>query len=207
VKKLIREIVLSRTYQMSTAADESAAAADPENRLLWRMNPRRLDAECIRDAILQVSGRLRLEQGGPGYPESLASDFAFKHADTRRSVYSPVFRNALPELLVAFDFPDPSTPTGRRDTSVVAPQALFVMNNGFVLENADHAAQRLLREAAVDERERIVRAYRLALGREPELEESSAVAQFLREASGDEREKWTQVFQAIFGSIDFRYVD
>jgi hypothetical protein len=206
VKKLIREIVLSRTYRLSTIENASAAAVDPENRLLWRMNRRRLDAECIRDAILQVSGRLRLEQGGPGYPETLASDFAFKHTDTRRSVYSPVFRNALPELLVAFDFPDPSTPTGRRDTSVVAPQALFVMNNGFVLENADRAAERLLREAT-GERERIVRAYRLALGREPDSEEMNAVAQFLRETSGDERHKWAQVFQAIFGSIDFRYVD
>jgi hypothetical protein len=206
-KKLIREIVLSRTYRLSTQPAAAQAAADPENRLLWRANRERLDAECIRDAMLQVSGQLRHDQAGPGYPPTLSSDFAFKPADTRRTVYTPVFRNALPDLLLAFDFPDPSTPTGRRDVSTVAPQALFMTNNPFVLEQATHAAQRLLQENAPAERDRIMRAYWLTLGRAPEPEEISAVSTFLREAAGDERQKWAQVFQALFGSIEFRYVD
>ena len=205
-KKLIREIVLSRTYRLSTTGDPEATT-DPENRLVSRVNRRRLDAECIRDAMLQVSGRLSLERGGPGYAPTLGSDFGYKHTDTRRSVYAPVFRNALPDLLLAFDFPDPSTPTGRRDISTVAPQALFVMNNGFVVEQASHAAQRLLKEAANGDRERIHRAYQLALGRGPATEETDAIIAFLRDASGNDQQKWTQVFQVLFGSIDFRYVD
>jgi hypothetical protein len=208
-KKLIREIVLSRTYRLSTtpAPVSSASAADPENRLLSRTNRRRLDAECIRDAILHASGQLNLNPGGPGYPTTLTSDFAHKHTDTRRSVYAPVFRNALPDLFAAFDFPDPSTPTGRRDTSVVAPQALFMTNNPFVIEQSRQAAARLLNQTPSTQQEQITRAYRLTLNRPPEPEESTAIANFLRTTPGDDREKWSQVFQALFASIDFRYVD
>ena len=97
-------------------------AADPENRLLWRMNRRRLDAECIRDMILAVSGQLRQEMGGPGFSTDFASDYAYQQSGTRRSVYSPVFRNALPELFDAFDFADPSMVVGRRNVSTVAPR-------------------------------------------------------------------------------------
>ena len=113
----------------------------------------------------------------------------------------------MPEPLAAFDFPDPSTVTGRRDTSIVAPQALFVMNNGFVLEQSRHAARRLLAEAGFGDRERIERAYWLALGRPPEAGEVDAISAFLRDAGGGEQQKWAQVFQSLFGSIDFRYVD
>jgi hypothetical protein len=96
---LVRRIVTSRAYRLSSVDDPKARAVDPENRLRWRMDRRRLDAECIRDAMLAVGGRLRTEMGGPSFPPGLAADYGFTHDDTRRSVYAPVFRNALPELL------------------------------------------------------------------------------------------------------------
>ena len=128
------------------------------------MNRRRLDAECLRDTILQVSGRLRLEMGGPAFPGDLAEDYAYKDAGTRRSVYVPVFRNALPEIFQVFDFADPSMVVGRRNTSIVAPQALFLMNDPFVVEQAKHAARRLLAEPGLDDPGRITRAFVLAAG-------------------------------------------
>src|SRR5262249_31232056 len=124
VKALVREIALSHTYRQE-CANRDALAADPENRLLGRMNRRRLDAEEIRDAMLAASGQLVTERGGPGFPAGLASDFGFKSGESRvRSVYLPVFRNALPQLFEAFDFADPSMPVGARPVSTVAPQAL-----------------------------------------------------------------------------------
>jgi hypothetical protein len=132
IKNLVRQIVLSETYQQSTQGAAATQAVDPDNRLFGRANRRRLEAEAIRDAILQVSGRLSPERGGRHFPPTLAADFAFATDATVRSVYLPYFRNALPELIAAFDPADPSTTTGRRDASTVAPQALFMLNHPFV---------------------------------------------------------------------------
>ncbi len=189
VKSLVRRIVLSRTYRLSTVDDPRALSADPENRLLWRMNRRRLDAECIRDTILSVSGQLRFEMGGPGFPTGLGSDYGFKKEDTRRSVYVPVFRNALPELFEVFDFADPSMVVGRRDSSIVAPQALFLMNHPFVMDQARHAARRLLAEAGLDDEGRVTRAYQLALGRPPTEPERRIGLEFRRAAADGRRRK------------------
>ncbi len=144
VKRLIRRIVLSRVYQLSADDNAEARAIDPENRRLWHMNRRRLDAECLRDAMLQISGALRPERGGPGFRDDLAEDYGFVDVSNRRSVYVPVFRNAIPELFEAFDFADPSTVTGRRNVSTVAPQALFLMNHPFVAEQSKRAGRRRL---------------------------------------------------------------
>src|SRR5262249_3618910 len=102
MKKLVRQIVLSHTYRLATASSSQALEADPENRLLWRMNRRRLEAECLRDTILSVSGRLKLDRGGPTFKPGLKADYGYQHTDIRRSVYAPVFRNALPELFEMF---------------------------------------------------------------------------------------------------------
>ena len=166
IKTLVRRIVRSRTYRLAAVDDPRVRAADPENRLLGRMNRRRLDAECLRDTILQVSGQLRLEMGGPAFPGDLAEDYAYKDAGTRRSVYVPVFRNALPEIFEVFDFADPSMVVGRRNASIIAPQALFLMNDPFVVEQSKHAARRLLAEPGLDDPGRITRAFVLALGRD-----------------------------------------
>jgi hypothetical protein len=207
VKKLVREIVLSQAYQQA-AVNEAATTADPENRLFGRANRRRLEAECIRDTMLAVSGQLSPERGGPTFPATLAADYGYKDktAATRRSVYLPAFRNAFPEALEAFDAADPSTVTGRRNTSTVAPQALFLLNHPFPAEQATHAATRLLAEDLKDDAARLARAYRRALGREPTAGEREVAGRFLGK-NEDRNAAWAAVFHALFASADFRYVD
>jgi hypothetical protein len=208
IKKLVRAIVLSNSYRQSVTGQARSREADPENRLLSRANRRRLDAECIRDTILAVSGNLTLDHGGPSYKAGLRSDYGYKHVDTRRSVYTPVFRNTLPELFEVFDFADPSVPTGVRNVSTSAPQALFSMNHSFVIEQAHHAARRLLAEPSRENRERIIRAYRLALGRPPADGEVRVAEAFLAKTNDERRaEAWARLVQVIFASVDFRYVE
>jgi hypothetical protein len=207
MKKLIRQIVLSHTYRQSATAAPAALAADPENRLVGRMNRRRLDAECLRDTILSVSGKLQRDMGGPTFAATLNADYGYKHTDTRRSVYAPVFRNALPEFFEVFDFADPSVCTGRRNSSTVAPQALFLMNHPFVLEQARHAANALRSEAGLDDAARVTRAYRLALGRSPTEAEQRIALRFIVNQPENTEKAWAQFYQALFASLDFRYVN
>src|SRR5262249_3527251 len=153
--KLIREIMLSRAYRMSSTPEEAtaklAAKVDPENRLLWKMNRRRLDAEAIRDTMLTVTGRLDLAAGGPTIKPgtTIERDSGFDDL-LRRSVYLPVFRNRTPELLEVFDFADPNVCMGRRNVSTVAPQALYLMNSPFVADQARATAQRVLALPGLD---------------------------------------------------------
>jgi hypothetical protein len=204
VKALVRRIVLSRAYRLATIDDPRSREVDPENRLVWRGNRRRLDAECIRDTILTVSGQLRLDMGGPTFPANLSADYGFKPTDTRRSVYAPVFRNALPELFEVFDFADPSMVVGRRDVSTVAPQALFLMNHPFVMDQARQAARRLRADPRLDDPARIGRAYRLTLGRPPTVAEQR-IARTL--VDGGDEDAWAAFLQVLFASVDFRYVN
>ncbi|HEX7898534.1 MAG TPA: DUF1553 domain-containing protein [Planctomycetota bacterium] len=201
VKKLVRAIVLSKTYQMSSTTSAKALEADPENRLFTRANRRRLDAESLRDTMLWVSGKLDLQGGGPGYPASLASDYSFKSdKDVHRSVYVPVFRNALPEIFEVFDFADTSVATGRRESSTIAPQALYFMNSPFAKEHAAHAAARLAAETP-DEAARIARAWRLTLGRAPSAKEVDIARRYLAKSG------WAGLVQTLFASIEFRYAN
>jgi hypothetical protein len=211
VKRLVRRIVLSRTYRLSSATDSDpmAAVVDAENRFLWRQNRRRLDAECIRDTILSASGTLRRDIGGPGFSSDLSADYDYNTDGlTRRSVYVPVFRNALPELFEVFDFADPSMVVGRRNVSTVAPQALFLMNHPFVLDQARQASRRLLAAPDRDTVARATRAYRCTLGRPPTPAERGLTVRFVVGASGVRPEEaWALVFQALFSSVDFRFVN
>lgn len=206
VKQLVRRMVLSRAYGLSTAEDPAALAADPENRLLWRMNRRRLDAESIRDAILSVSGRLDRTTGGSTVPAGLSSDYDARYTGLRRSVYVPVLRNSLPELFEVFDFADPSMVVGARHTSTVAPQALFLLNHPFVMEEARHTAERLLREAGPSRTDQVRLLYRLTLGRPPTEAELNLATHFLARAEHEATEALTQLAQALFASLDFRHV-
>ncbi len=202
MKKLIRRIVLSHTYRQSTTGD---ARADPENRFFGRANRRRLEAECLRDTMLSVSGQLSPQRGGPTYPASLSADYGYHTTATCRSVYLPQFRNALPEILELFDAADTSVVTGCRNSSTVAPQALYLMNNPFPAEQACHAAERLLGEKLVEDSARITRAYRLTLGREPTEGERRLATQIL--GSHEAKDAWTLLFHALFASAEFRYVN
>jgi hypothetical protein len=208
VKKLIRQVVVSRTYRLSSAQVEQEE--DPENRLLARMNRRRLDAESLRDAMLALSGTLKFEMGGATFPANLKSDVGFRFDSPRRSVYVPVFRSGLPELFEVFDFANPSMVTGRREVSTVAPQALFMMNHVFVRTQARLAAERLLGEADLTVADRLDHAYLQILGRHATEAEVSLSQQFLKSVTDNTKkgqvDAWAQMVQSMFSTIEFRYI-
>jgi len=216
IKRLIKEIVISRTWQLSVA---SAGATDPENRWLAHANRRRLDAEQLRDTILSVSGELNEELDGPniaGAGEIDANtsgaqniEYKYEFTDTRRSVYTPAFRNKRLELFEVFDFGDINATAGRRNVSTVATQALYMLNSPFVLAQSRHAAEQALASSSSDE-ERLTAAFRQALGRGPSGRERTTLARFIAAAGTDEKQRteaWAQVYQTIFACLDFRYLD
>jgi hypothetical protein len=203
---LIRSIVLSRTYQQSSALQPEQLRIDPENRLFGRANRRRLDAESIRDAMLSISNNLDPQRGGATFSETLAADYGYNSSKIlRRSIYLPAFRNAMPELLEIFDMADSSLVTGRRNTSTVAPQALFMMNNPFVMDRAQAAAARILAQSTSDN-DRITHTYLLVLGRNPTEGERKITTHYLKSQS-DAAKAWEGLFHALFASADFRFID
>ena len=184
MKRLIRHLVLSRTYQLSSEFDRAAAARDPENRWLWRMNRRRLQVEALRDGLLAVSGQLDRSPA-----ESVVADLNVQATgvgvkpnkpvrSVRRTVYLPVVRNDLPPLFQLFDFGDSLSVNGRRSTTNVAPQALFMMNSPLVLEAATHTAAIVLARPATPptNAEVLERLYLRILGRPPPARRDRAVA-------------------------------
>lgn len=214
-KKLVRQLVLSRAYRMSTANNSQAAAIDPENRLLWRMNIRRLDAESIRDAMLVVGGKLDLKVGGPNILDSKAlhaakadvpTEYGYQFTDSRRSVYTPAFRNRVHELFEVFDFANLNAAVAERSVTTVAPQALWMLNSPFVMEQARTAAERTLEQSDLNDEERIEHAFRVALGRRPTAEEAAIARKSIADGN-DLAAAWERLFQALFGCLDFRYLN
>lgn len=188
-KELHRLIVLSSTYRQASSRPDAAVAEriDPENKLLWKFPVRRLEAELIRDAVLSVAEQLDTTIGGKSVPLR-NRQFVFDHTSIdhtryeskRRALYLPVIRNNVYTLFEQFDFPDPTTPTGSRHETVVAPQALLMLNDPLVLDAAERFARRVTSSRSV-EQERIDLAYELAFGRTPtELELADAVTFFQR---------------------------
>jgi Protein of unknown function (DUF1549)/Protein of unknown function (DUF1553)/Planctomycete cytochrome C len=213
-KKMIREIVLTRAYRLGTAYDARKAKVDPDNSLLWRQNRHRLEVEAIRDSLMMVAGTLDLKPPADspvlGFGRAIdigrgrrndVEDFSLKmHC---RSVYVPVLRNHLPAMYETFDFPEPSETKGVREVTTVPTQALFLMNSKFVLEQAKHAAEKLLKEGEASEQERIIKVYRETLGRAPSAEELKRSAEYLK--SGEDKTAWSRLYQALFASAEFRY--
>jgi mono/diheme cytochrome c family protein len=210
VKRMIREIVLSRTYQLSSDRIPAQDAVDPENRLLARHNRRRLDAEAIYDSILALSGRLDLTPGGNTVRADTKSEYGYQFDDARRAAYLPVFRNRLHDLCAVFDFPDPNLSIGGRTTTTLSTQALFLMNSPFVLQQARFAAQRILAEET-DQRGRVELLYAQALSRPPADAERRLAAAYIADAETADPKlrlaRWTGLCQAVMGCIDFRYTD
>ena len=204
-KALIRNIMLSRVYQLSSLSMPSQASTDVENLYHWRQNHRRLQAEAIRDSILSVSGTLDERLGGNTVKPGTKTEYGYQFGGTRRSIYTPVFRNTLPEIMQVFDFADPNLVTGARTTSSVPTQALFMMNNPFVQEQAKLAAERLLKEPLSGESSRIDHSYLLALGRPPTDREEQILLSYLQ-TNTNSKESWTQIFQSLFASLDFRHL-
>jgi Protein of unknown function (DUF1553)/Protein of unknown function (DUF1549)/Planctomycete cytochrome C len=215
IKRLIRSLVLSSTYAMSSRADASADAIDPQDLLLHRMRVRRLEGEAIRDALLAVSGRLDERAYGPPVPVHLTEfqDGRGRPAngpldgDGRRSIYLAVRRNFLPSFLLAFDTPIPFSTVGRRTVSNVPAQALILMNDPFVHQQAGGWGRRVATEPGSPGK-RIEGMYLSAFGRPPTPEETSACLDFLgRQArfTGD-RAAWTDLAHALFNVKEFIYL-
>ena len=177
IKAMHRLILLSNTYQMQSTPRGKGLAVDPNNRFLWRMNRRRMDAEQLRDSILAISGQLDRTIGGTIFdwdykvaaidPErglyfaARAGQGYESYKTQRRAMYVPVVRNQLPDMFQIFDFPSRNNSTAKRNDTTVAPQALFLMNNPFVREQSLHFAQQLL--SGISEHPLIKPIYRLGL--------------------------------------------
>ena len=170
IKKLQREIMLSAVYQLSTADNKEASEKDSGNRLYWRANRKRMDAEQVRDSILDAAGDLDDSLGGPS--KELTPDFH------RRTVYGHVSRYKLDAYLQLFDFPPPNISAEKRFTTTVPLQRLFLMNSDFVQLEAEALYKRAAAEA--DNRARIRKLYSLVYGREPKETEVQAGLEYLR---------------------------
>lgn len=188
IKRLIRAIMLSSTYQMSSAPGEADREADPQNLLLHRANIRRLEAESIRDQLLSLSGRLNDKMYGPPVPVHLTPYMQGRgrpgsgplDGDGRRSIYISVRRNFLSPMMLAFDTPAPFSTMGKRNVSNVPAQALTLMNDPLVVEQAKLWAQRLLAERSLTTTEaRVERLYWQAFARAPSAGEVAAAKDFL----------------------------
>ncbi len=186
LKRLIRTLVLTRTYQMSSLPSPEALETDPTNMLLQHARIRRLQGEAIRDAILSISGRLDPQQGGPSVPVHL-TDFMQGRGRPesgpldgagRRSIYISVRRNFLSPMMMAFDAPTPSTTIGSRNISNVPAQALILLNDPFVVQQSRIWAARLQKQVP-DTRERIEQIYLASFARRPTGEEVAAAEAFL----------------------------
>jgi hypothetical protein len=217
--------MLSNAYQMSSALDAKAYQADPDNHLFWRMNRRRLEAEPIRDTLLHVAGRLDITPGGSllnakdaDYVTNDQSRNSAQYDKPRRSIYLPVIRNAVFDMFQAFDFGDPSAVIAKRASTTVAPQALFMMNSPFVLEQAKGFASELLAQEGASEDKILYTAYMRAFARAPRADEITRAKNFLSRYSQqlaanepDEKKRrlrgWQGLCQVLLASNEFIYVD
>jgi hypothetical protein len=224
VKAMHRLLLNSRTYRLSIAADEKAAAADPGNELFWRFNPRRLAAEELRDSILLSTGELNLEMGGPSVfvpmPEEVLATSSTKGGKwgtsppdqaNRRSVYVKIKRSLQPPMFTDFDMADTDNSCPSRFTTTVPTQALAMMNSEFIHEKAAALAKRLEAEHPGDLQAQVKRAFELVVSRTPDESEvvrSLAFIQKLKTDSGLTRELAVQRFAvAIFSFNEFFYID
>jgi hypothetical protein len=219
LKRLHRLILLSSTYQQSSRAEARSEAADPQNRLLHRMPVLRLEDEAIRDSLLSISGRLDEKPYGPSVMPYLTAFMEGRgrpaesgplDGNGRRSIYLGVRRNFLSPMFLSFDYPIPFTTIGRRSVSTVPAQALTLMNNPFVLQQAGLWAKRELALPAADRRDRIRRLYETAFARPPSVAERTAAEQFLDDAQAaggrDEAGIWTDFCHVLINTKEFIFL-
>jgi cytochrome c553/mono/diheme cytochrome c family protein len=227
VKAMHRLIMNSAAYQQSSritseADSERLQRIEPDNRLLARFPVRRLEAEEIRDALMFVSGRLDAAMGGKTIPLK-NREFVFNHTSkdattyesTRRAVYLPIIRNHLYDLFEQFDFPDPAVATGSRNATVVAPQALLMMNSDLVAHCAKALAEALIARSELTDDERFAAACERALGRRPGAREVLRAKEFLRgftrgnSEGGDSAHTtaWAALCQALLAGNEFIFLN
>ncbi|WP_417849213.1 DUF1553 domain-containing protein [Thalassoglobus sp.] len=222
VKKLIRELVLSRTYQQDSQCVELLAKIDPGNTFFARYSRRRLDAESIRDRMLQASGKLDLTpQAGSAidqidtlinWPPGAATNL---HQKTdHRSIYLCMLRHSPPPELAAFDLPDGIKVTGRRDETVLPTQTLYLLNNSFVIEQSYALAEYSLNDQNLQDADRVAFLFRRILQRNPtdfEIEQALRLIGSIKKESDPQQKQLTEVWatlcQGLFATNEFRYVD
>ncbi len=212
IKKMHRLIMLSGVYQQSSAAEPRYRELDPDNRLLAKMNRRRLEFEALRDSLLAVAGQLDESFGGR------AVDLTSVPFRARRSVYGFIDRQNLPGLFRTFDFANPDTTSPQRHITTVPQQALFLMNSPFVAEQARHLMERPDVSVRQQPEQRISLLYRLLYGRDAEPSELALGLQFLEAAeqhdpeheelrTGMQLTAWETYAQALLLANEFVFVD
>ena len=225
VKRLIRRLVSTAAYRMSSQAAPEALAADPSNRLLQHANLRRLDAEAVRDSILSVSGRLDPTLYGPSVPVHYAARHGLTEGDPdngpvdgdgRRSIYQEIRRNAHNPFLDVFDLPRPAATRGRRDVTNVPAQSLTLLNSPFVIGQAAEWGRRLAEGEAGSIESRIGHMFLKALTRRPSDAERARVAAYLRAAAAErgsaphlllyDPQVWQDVAHSLFNLKEYLYV-
>ena len=212
LKHVHRLMVLSSAYRMSSQVRPDADEADPQNKLWHRRSVRRLEAESIRDAVLAVSGKLSDEMYGPGVMPHLTEFMVGRgrpntsgplDGDGRRSIYLTVRRNFLSPMFLAFDYPTPFTTIGKRGTSNVPAQALTMMNNPLVIEQAANWADRVLAAKEASPSQRIRTMYAQAFAREPDDAELESALEFVAK---NDRQSWTDLAHVLFNVKEFIYI-
>jgi hypothetical protein len=214
LKWLHKKILMTQTWQMSSQLEKYAQSVDPENQFQWRANVKRLEAEAIRDSILAVSGQLDRKFGGTLITIANRS-FFFDHtskdltdySSLRRSIYLPVVRNHLYDVFSLFDYSDAGSVVGNRTTSTVAPQALFMMNSGFMLTASDAVARMV--DSTQNSEGQIRNLYRIVLARQPTAGELTKSLLFLRHSkqlSTAEADSLRLLGQALLSSNEFIYL-
>ncbi len=217
VKKLIRSLVLSRAYRLSANGQALGRQVDPQNELYWKMNPKRLEVEGLRDSMLFASGQLTfgrpqgIQVAGTGGKGNWARTRSLLSLDSPyRTVYLPVLRSLIPEMYSTFDFPDPNQVQGQRETTTVAPQTLFLMNSDFAMQCARDVSRRLLAEGDLTERERIRIVYLWLLSRPADSEEITACEKLLDSLGDSSQERdaelyrWSVLVQSLMLTGEFR---
>jgi len=225
IKAMHRLMLMSQTYRQAATATDETIEADPDNRLLGRMPRRRLEAECIRDKLLAISGQLNPKLYGASVPvhltpfmrgEDLPLVSGPADGDRRRSIYLEVRRNHLTPLLETFDFPKPESTVGQRSTALLPAQALAMLNNPFVAQQASAWANRVV-ASDLSEAERIEQMFRTAFARQPTAAEIDRCRQFLatqrdelaRQGLSDaeaERQAWSDLCHVVFNLEEFAFV-
>jgi len=186
------------------------SAVDSDNRLLWRMNPHRLEAEAVRDSVLAVSGKLNIAMFGPGYrdfdyKEAYAPIYTYRTADSpplwRRSVYRFIVRTTPQQFMTALDCPDPANLTPQRNVTTTALQSLALYNNEFMLKQSRYFAERLAAEHGSNIDAQVERAFQLAFARSPDMTERELSRKTIAQHG-----LW-QFCRAILNANEFIYID
>ncbi len=215
LKRLIRRVVLSRTYQMSNETSLLAEEIDPINSLYHHREPKRLEGEIVRDALLSVSGELNLTMHGESIPVFLTNFMDGRgrpgasgpsDGDRRRSIYIEVRRNFVSPFMLAFDTPVPFSTMGRRTVSNVPAQALILMNDPFVIERAKAWAEHLIQASPNNMNDRIEKLYQAAYSRSPTVSESKVITEYAQSNGFESVQTWADVTHSIFNSKEFIYV-